>query len=731
MTIQEKAPVDADTTKNKIADDIADEVPTATASTAAATDSDDDDDNASKASVSTAARQELQSVKPTFGKIYALISNEIHWLFLTLILLVVAEAGQLAVPKILEQAYDGLQNYFFVVGAYSSGNDESATENADDNVARSTMRDISTWMGTAIGVYFFSIVLGFCARVILGILGERFVARLRKQVYDSVLHQEIGFFDEHKTGEIVSRLGSDTQLLQQAISTFAPESLVGLIKSVLSLALMFSINVKLTAMSLAGVLVICCIAIPFGKRLSILSKLYQNILGEAATCSTEALGGIRTVQSFAVEPKELNRYMEKIGDPDAPRKNGAAKPENTYTVGSKKVIVQVSVFTVVFGGTFGFLYCIVWYCFYLVVIEGTLTLGGLTAFQSYVFMIGSGIGQTATNFTQVLTAVGASGRVFYLLERKPKIKNFYGISDEEDEEEDGNEDVKPTKPAREVRKSIIPSTPMVGNIAFENVMFSYPSRPDVLVLNAFNLVLEKDTTTALVGSSGSGKSTVVSLIQRFYDVDEGQLTLDGVDVTHLDISWLRTQIGYVQQEPQLFGMSIRDNLTYGLSEERAAMVTPIELENVCRDANAHEFISSWPEGYDTMVGERGITLSGGQKQRIAIARALLIDCRILLLDEATSALDAESEHEVQMAIENAMVGRTVVVVAHRLSTIQSADKIVVMDNRKIVDVGTHEELLEGCKRYQDLIKRQSTMARDVSSGALAKLLPANFSIDEE
>jgi len=271
---------------------------------------------------------------------------------------------------------------------------------------------------------------------------------------------------------------------------------------------------------------------------------------------------------------------------------------------------------------------------------------------------------------------------------------------------------------------------MDGNIEFENVMFSYPTRPDVLVLNAFSLKLPKNTTTALVGSSGSGKSTVVSLIQRFYDVDGGKITLDGVDLTHLDMSWFRSQIGYVQQEPQLFGVSVRENLTYGLSEEAAAKITQTELENICRDANAHDFISSWPDGYDTMVGERGVTLSGGQKQRIAIARALLTNCRILLLDEATSALDADSEHEVQMAIENAMVGRTVVVVAHRLSTIRSADQIVVMDNRKIVDVGTHDQLIEGCKRYQDLIKRQSTMARDVSSGTLQKMIPSDLPIEE-
>jgi len=558
------------------------------------------------------------------------------------------------------------------------------------------------------------------------------VARLRLRLYDSVLKQEIGFYDENKTGEIVSRLGSDTQLFQTMISQFAPESLVGILTVILSLILMYNINAKLTSMTIGGLLLLCMIAIPFGQKLAALSKLYQNVLGEAQTRSTEALGSIRTVQSFAAEAKELKRYLEKVGDPNVPRDK---KKLDTYNVGMRKAFTQVGVITVIFGGAFGWLYCTLWYGFHLVTIEGTLSLGGLSAFQSYVFIIGGAIAQVVTNVTQVVTAVGASGRVFYLLERKPNIKNFDGISDDEEtlesEEEKEKVDSSDKKPTKVLRKSLVPTTPMEGNIEFENVMFSYPTRPDVLVLNAFNLKLPKNTTTALVGSSGSGKSTVVALIQRFYDVDGGKITLDGVDLTHLDMSWFRSHIGYVQQEPQLFGVSIRENLVYGLSEEEAAKITQTELENICRDANAHEFISAWPDGYDTMVGERGVTLSGGQKQRISIARALLTKCRILLLDEATSALDAESEHEVQMAIENAMVGRTVVVVAHRLSTIENADQIVVMDNRKIVGIGTHDELLDGCKRYQDLIKRQSTMVRDVSSGTLQKMIPADFTVEEE
>jgi len=688
---------------------------------------DEDDDNASKSS--TAKEFNHQSVQPTFGKLFALITAEIPLLIVALVLMVIAEAGNLAVPYVLARAYNALQDYFFSLGRNS---DIEGTEVLDEELSVSTMSEINLWMGVTLGMYTISQIFSYARGVMLAVIGERLVARLRLRVYKSVLQQEIGFYDENKTGEIVSRLGSDTQLLQTMVSTFAPEALKGILTIVLSIILMYGINAKLTSMTLGGLVILCMIAVPFGQKLSKLSKDYQNVLGEAQSRSTEALGSIRTVQSFAAEAKELNRYLEKVGNPEAAQDKNA---QTTYNVGLRKSITQVGVMMVVFGGAFGWLYCTLWYGFHLVVIEGTLTLGGLSAFQSYVFIIGGGIGSTVSNITQIVIAIGASGRVFWLLERKPKIKNFDGISDDEEELENNDEkdDSKPSveMPAKERRKSIIPSKPMVGNIEFDNVMFSYPTRPDVLVLNAFSLMLPKDTTTALVGSSGSGKSTVVALIQRFYDVDGGKITLDGVDLTHLDMSWFRSQIGYVQQEPQLFGISIRDNLTYGLSEEDAAKVTQTELENVCRDANAHGFISAWPEGYDTMVGERGVTLSGGQKQRISIARALLTNCRILLLDEATSALDAESEHEVQMAIENAMVGRTVVVVAHRLSTIRSADQIVVMDNRKIVDIGSHDELLEGCKRYQDLIKRQSTMVRDVSNGTLQKMLPPEFTIDED
>jgi ABC-type multidrug transport system fused ATPase/permease subunit len=258
---------------------------------------------------------------------------------------------------------------------------------------------------------------------------------------------------------------------------------------------------------------------------------------------------------------------------------------------------------------------------------------------------------------------------------------------------------------------------MNGAVGFTNVSFCYPSRPTVPVLKDFSLEIRANTTTALVGSSGAGKSTVVALLQRFYDVDSGSITIDGNDIRDLNLQWLRSNIGYVQQEPTMFGLTCRENVTYGVDRQ----VPQEELEAVCRKANCHDFVMDWPQQYDTMVGERGVKLSGGQKQRLAIARALLVDPRILLLDEATSALDAESEHLVQSAIEKAVVGRTVIIVAHRLSTIQGAQQIVVMDDCRIVDVGKHSDLLDRCGKYQELIKRQSMLSGNLPFDVLQSL----------
>lgn len=627
------------------------------------------------------------STKPSLAKLFELAKPEISMLLFSGILMIGSESTQMITPLVIANAYDTL------VDPDIEEEDERFTE-------------INRYMLIAILISIAGLIAGFVRATIQGVIGERMVARLRCRLYAQILKQEIAFFDEHKSGELNSRLGSDTTLLQSVVSQSLPDFFIQFLKAVSAMALMFVLSAKLAGAALAGVVTIFLFSAPMGNIMAKLSKEYQDILGLAQTHSTEAIGSMRTVQAFAAEPKELQRYNAKIGDPDSiplwwpPRNN-----KTTYRVGFFKSIVASGFFTMVFGAGFGFLNVTLWYGFYLVH-QGEMTLGDLTAFNSYIISIGFAMGMMAQSIAKTVEGLGASGRVFYLLDRVPEIPKSASASTEEG-----------AKPLPTT--TIVTPPTMEGNVEFSNVSFHYPSRPNELVLNDVSLKIPANSTTALVGSSGAGKSTIVSLLQRFYDIQSGSISVDGNDITSLDLPWLRQHIGYVQQEPQLFGLSVRDNLLYGVNRE----VSQEELEAAARDAHAHEFIVAWPDGYDTLVGERGVKLSGGQKQRVAIARALLTNCRILLLDEATSALDAESEHLVQQAIDKAVVGRTVIVVAHRLSTIRQADQIVVMDNHKIVDVGTHHELLSKSGKYQDLIKRQNVMTRDISTDGLRSLLP--------
>lgn len=626
---------------------------------------DKEEDDASKA-----------SSPPSLTKILCVARPEWPALGFAFVLMVGAEGIGLLNPLVIARAYDALVE--------------------EDLSTDARMSQIHTAMALVMVLHFSGVVAQFFRHAIMGTVGERLVARLRNQLYGSILKQEIAFFDEHKSGELVSRLGSDTTLLQGATSLSIPEFVLGIIKLIVSVGLMFWISPKLASMTLGTVVVIFGIAAPFGSIIGKLSKAYQDELGSAQTRSTESLGAMRTVQSFAAEGREKERYRSKIGDPDEFPYWWPSKSINdnttTYSVGFSKAIWNSAFFSFVFGFGFAAMYGSLWYGFKLVV-DGEISLGDLTAFQAYIFQIGFTLAGTSSHLTKVLEALGASGRIFYLMDRIPTIPA----------PPESNTD--PTKPAKAPTPPLRPES-MVGAVTLTNVSFSYPSRPDVPVLKNFTLSVPPNTTAALVGSSGAGKSTVVNLLQRFYDVDSGSIQIDGNDIRSLDLPWLRQHIGYVQQEPSLFGLTVRENICYGVTDRE---VSQEEVESVCQKANAHDFISKWPQGYDTMVGERGVKLSGGQKQRIAIARALLVNCRILLLDEATSALDAESEHLVQEAIEKAVVGRTVLIVAHRLSTIRRASQIVVVDDHQIVDVGSHDELLERCTKYQDLIKRQSVM----------------------
>ena len=642
-----------------------------------------------------------QAPIPPVSKLLSLARPELPMILFAFFLMVGSEVVSLYNPLLLADAYD-----YLVDPTYTSSSER--------------MSKINPVVAIVLVLHTASVLAGFLRGSLLkNMVGERVVARLRNRLYGSILDQEIAFFDQHKTGELVSRLGSDTTLLQQATSLALPEVLVGVIKLVVSMALMFWISVKLAGLTLGFVFVIFMVCLPFGKWIGTLSKSYQNILGTAQTRSTEALSSMRTVQSFAAEEREKERYRQKIGEPADFRcwwPSNYKTHKTTYSVGFFKSIVGSTFYSVLFGVGFGSMYVSLWYGFKLVS-QGSISLGDLTAFQSYIFQIGAGLGQTSRFLTQLMEAQGASGRIFALLERQsaiPKVPPPPVSRKNKDKTDNNHDEENPSCPNFDSQQR--PSS-MEGMVQLHNVSFAYPSRPNVKVLCDVSLIIPPNTTAALVGGSGQGKSTIVALLQRFYDVNEGSITVDGIDIRQLDLTWLRTHIGYVQQEPSLFGMSVRENVTYGI--KKGMEISQKHLEQVCRMANAHDFIMSWPNGYDTLVGERGVKLSGGQKQRLAIARALLVDPRILIFDEATSALDAESEHLVQEAIEKAVVGRTVLIVAHRLSTIKQAQQIVVIDDHRIVDIGSHDILLQRCVKYKDLIKRQSVMMNPDSAAAAA------------
>ena len=474
---------------------------------------------------------------------------------------------------------------------------------------------------------------------------------------------QVGFFDESQTGELLNRLSSDTAVLQSAVTLNVSMGLRFAAQVVIAIVAVFWLEWSLTLVMLSVVPAIAVAAVLYAKFIKKIAKAYQERLADASTIAQEKIGAMRTVRSFVMETKEASKYSSAV--------------HASYVQGAKRALGYG-----VFVGAIGLVgqsavILVLWYGGTLVLrdrdVPGGFNAGKLMSFLLYTVMVAAGLGGLSDLFSSLMNAVGASDRIFQLFDRATPIPNQGG----------------------EVLASYR------GVLQLKDVSFSYPTRPDVLVLDRVSLTIQPGTVTALCGHSGSGKSSVISLIERFYDPQGGCVLVDGTPLAQLDASWWRKQAALVAQEPVLFGCSVEENITYG-----SAAVTHDAVVKAARTANAHGFVSAFPEGYSTLVGERGVQLSGGQKQRIAIARALLVDPRMLLLDEATSALDAESEHVVQEAIDRLMSNRTTVVVAHRLSTIASADTICVVSKGRIVERGAHEELLQLGGTYRQLVYRQ-------------------------
>ena len=491
-------------------------------------------------------------------------------------------------------------------------------------------------------------------------LGERVVADLRKAVFDRVLSLHTGFFEVTRTGEVLSRLTTDTTLLQTVIGSSASVALRNALNLVGGIVMLFITNPKLTGLVLLVVPLVVAPIMIFGRRVRKLSRASQDRVADVGAFAEESINAMRTVQAFTHEDVDRSRFAGEVG--------------NAFDVAIARIFMRGLLTAVVILLVFGAIGFILWLGGRDMQ-AGEITGGELAAFIFYATMVAFSVGVISEVYGELQRAAGATERLIELLESEPEI-------------------VAPPNPKP------LP-TPAEGRVRFDNVTFHYPSRPDLPALIDFSLDVQPGETVALVGPSGAGKSTVFQLLLRFYDPEVGSVRLDGVDVREADPKAVRERYALVPQDPVIFGADAWENIRYGRpGADNAAVRAAAEA------AAAAEFLDELPEGFATFMGEKGMRLSGGQRQRISLARALLRDPSVLLLDEATSALDAENEQLVQAALEKLKAGRTTLVIAHRLSTVVDADRIVVIDKGRVVASGRHAELLKSNLLYARLAALQ-------------------------
>jgi ATP-binding cassette subfamily B protein len=550
--------------------------------------------------------------------------------FLAAIALVVAAASTLAIPYAFKQMID--LGFGAAAGARS-------IRHVDATFL--ALFGVATVLALATAARFFTVSW----------LGERVTADIRSAVYAHVVNQSPEFFETTQSGEVLSRITTDTTLIQAVVGTSISMALRNVLLFVGGLAMLFFTSVKLSSIILGLLVLVVVPIVLFGRRVRKLSRDSQDRIADASAMAGEILNAMPTVQAFTHEHIESSRFKASV--------------EAAFGTAMKRIRARALLTMVAIVMVFGTIVFVLWLGAHAV-LAGTMTGGDLGQFILYASIVAGSIGALSEVMGEAQRAAGATERLLELLSARSNIQN----------------------PAPALALPLPARAANGAALALNDVSFSYPSRPDTLALAQLSLAIRPGETVAVVGPSGAGKTSLFQLLLRFYDPQSGAITLDGVDIRRLELHTLRDAIGIVPQDTIIFSADAMENIRYG-----RAGATDAEVIEAARLAAAHEFIERLPQGYKSFLGERGVRLSGGQRQRIAIARALLKNPPLLLLDEATSALDAESERLVQTALEAAMVGRTTIIIAHRLATVQRADRIIVMEDGRIVETGTHASLV--------------------------------------
>lgn len=581
-------------------------------------------------------------------RLFFLARHDWKLLVLAVSLLTVSCSIGMAVPKVIGLVLDATKNALYSSSSNADGDSDSVVRTLDDLppiVGDIQLYDFFLIFGGALLV---GTMANFGRVVLLKILGERLVARLRSNVIKKTMHHDMEFYDRNKVGDLLSRLGADAYIVSRSMTQNISDGFKALICGGVGIGMMFHISSSLASVLFLFAPPLLVGATIYGNKIRSISRELQQASGNLTRVAEEQLSGIKTVQSFVAEGKEVHRYNDAV--------------RQVFNVGKKEAFTNATFFSSTnVLGDFSFLLVLA-YGSHLV-LQGNLTIGDLTAFMLYTEYTGSAVFGLSTFYSELMKGAGASTRLFELIDHKSAIKSSTG---------------KPFKPVS-------------GKVEFQDVSFSYPTRKTNQIFKDINFTIEPGSNVCVVGPSGRGKSTIASLLLRFYNPTTGKILIDGQDITQLSSKSLRRHLGVVQQEPILMSGTIRENITYGVPNEP----TLEEIRSVAKKCFCHNFISKFPNGYDTVIGPRGALLSGGQKQRIAIARALLKKPKILILDEATSALDVESEGAINYTLGRLMRSKemTIISIAHRLSTIRRSENVIVLGvDGSVVEMGRFKEL---------------------------------------